>query len=213
MFARSPGRGAVALLGARGEVLGRLGYSLAAYRMEIADDLLTYVLPSGVRETQNAGETLHRGVEVGVGAAINSELRADLGWSWAEHTYERWSPAEGVDYSGNEQESAPNTLWSARLAYSPALLRSGPVSLEASRVGSYWLDAENSHRYDGHTLLSLSANVPVAPGLELVGKVVNLADERFAESASYTRARGEELAPGTARTLYLGAQYRLGGGR
>ena len=200
-------------VGARGQLAGRVGYTLAAYRMEMENDILTYIRPDGIRETQNAGATLHRGLEAGLSLELTRTLRADLSYSLAEHTYEAWSPAEGVDYAGNEQESAPNVLASGRLTYSPDLLGDGNVALEWSRVGSYWMDAENTHRYPGHDLLTLSANIPVGTRLELIGRVVNLTDERFAESALFTRARGEEYAPGLPRTVYIGLQYGWGGGR
>jgi iron complex outermembrane receptor protein len=194
--------------GLRGEVLGRLGYSLAAYRMTVENDILTYIRPDGIRETVNAGETLHRGIEVGLGAALTNALRADLSYSLAEHTYEEWSPKEGVDYSGNEMEDAPNVLASARLSYAPSFLRDGRLALEWRRVGSYWMDAENTHEYPGHDLWNLYANVPVTRSLELVGRLANIADVRYAESASFTQFRGEEFAPGMPRTVYLGVQYR-----
>jgi outer membrane receptor protein involved in Fe transport len=36
---------------------------------------------------------------------------------------------------------------------------------------------------------------------------MNLFDRRYAELANYTIARGEELAPGMPRRLYLSAEY------
>jgi outer membrane receptor protein involved in Fe transport len=197
-------------VGARGQLLGRFGYSVAAYRMAVENDILTYIQPDGTRETQNAGETLHRGIELGVGGAVTPSLRADFSYAYARHTYRRWSPARGVDYAGNEQESAPRTLLDVRLAWTPGFLDDGRLALEWNRIGGYWMDAANTHRYGGHDLVNLHANVPVTERLELVGRMLNVLDRRFAESALYTEARGEEYAPGLPRTVYVGAQYRLG---
>lgn len=198
-------------VGARGELAGRVGYTLAAYGMTVADDILSYIRPDGIRETQNAGETLHRGIEVGLGLALSEALRADLSYSLSKHTYEAWSPAEGVNYAGNEQEAAPQVLGNVRLAYEPPPLAGGVFAVEVSRVGSYWMDAENTHRYPGHNLVSLSANVPFGRRLELIGRMVNVTDTRFAENAVYTAARGEEFAPGMPRSIYIGLQYGWGG--
>lgn len=200
--------------GVRGRVAGRLGYTLAAYRMTVRNDILTYVRPDGVRETVNAGETRHRGIEAGLEAALTDELRADVAASLAEHVYEAWSPGDGVDYGGNEMEDAPALLASTRLSYAPGFLPGGRVALEWRRVGRYRMDAGNTHEYPGHDLWNLQADVPVTGSLELVGRLTNLTDERYAESASYTEFRGEEFAPGMPRAAYLGVQYRWrGGGR
>ncbi|HWV57025.1 MAG TPA: TonB-dependent receptor, partial [Longimicrobiales bacterium] len=107
-------------MGVRGEVGGRVGYTVAAYRMTVANDILTFAHEDGTRETQNAGETLHTGVEAGIGLVILEGLRADLGASVARHTYEVWKPRGDVDYSGNEIQSAPESLYNVRLAYSPS---------------------------------------------------------------------------------------------
>jgi iron complex outermembrane recepter protein len=194
--------------GARGEILGRLGYTLAAYRMSVENDILTFTHADGTPETQNAGQTLHRGVEVGLSARLTEGLRGDVSFSRVEHTYTRWQPRPTLDYSGNEMEAAPNTITNARLSYSPGFVTDARLSLEWNRLGGYWLNPENTDRYEGHQLFNLHAAVPLPHDLEIVGRVMNLFDERYAELASFTQARGEELAPGMPRTVYLGLQYR-----
>jgi outer membrane receptor protein involved in Fe transport len=69
------------------------------------------------------------------------------------------------------------------------------------------MDPQNTHRYPGHDLFNVSVTVPVLAGVGVFGRVVNLTDERFAESSSYTAARGEEFAPGMPRTFYLGVRW------
>jgi iron complex outermembrane receptor protein len=195
--------------GARGELLGRLGYSVSVYRMTIGDDIITRVNGDGSRETVNAGATLHRGVEVGVGTELPAGFRADVSWSRARHSYE--SDAQGL--KGNDIESAPRTVATARLGWTPAFAPEGRLSVEWQRIGGYWMDALNQHRYDGHALVNLHATVPVARSLELVARVNNLADARYAESVGVTgpaAAIREELAPGMPRTVYAGLQLKLG---
>lgn len=196
-------------VGIRGELLGRLGYSLSAYRMNVRNDILTFINPDGTRETMNAGRTRHRGVEVGLGAALTSELRANLSYTNARHSYAEWQPNATTDFSGNEMESAPQEILNARLAYSPRFLRDSRLALEWNRIGSYWMDAANTNQYEGHDLVHLHASLPVTRSLSVVGRVLNLTDEHYAETASYTVARGQEFAPGMPRAAYLGVEYRL----
>ncbi|HET9983238.1 MAG TPA: TonB-dependent receptor [Longimicrobiales bacterium] len=194
--------------GARGQLFGRLGYQLAVYRMDVKDDVLSYINADGTRETVNAGETLHRGVEVGIGSELFAGLRADVAYSRSKHTYESWSPKPGVDYGGHEVEAAPRTKLNARLNWAPRQLDGARLGLEWVRIGSFWEDADNTHRYGGHDLLNLRVNAPLGRGLELVGRLDNVTDKRYAETAAFTVARGEELAPGMPRSVFLGLQYR-----
>ncbi|HWV57791.1 MAG TPA: TonB-dependent receptor, partial [Longimicrobiales bacterium] len=79
-------------------------------------------------------------------------------------------------------------------------------------VGRYWMDPENTQRYPGHSLVNVSASVPITSRIELDARIDNLLDERFAENASYTAFRGAEYTPGLPRAFYLGVQYRWEGG-
>lgn len=187
-------------------------FEVSLYHLTKKDDILTFRNPvTGLNEVVNAGETLHRGIELGLGLPLAAGLELDAGWSYSRHTYEAWvarAGAQNVDYSGNEMEAAPRTLGSTRLTYAPGAWRGGRVTLEWIRLGAYWEDAANTHKYEGHDLLHLRARFPVGKRFEGFAQVYNLTDERFAESASYTTARGEELAPGLPRTLYAGVRYR-----
>lgn len=190
--------------GARGLLLGRLSYDLSAYTMTMTDDILSYINPDGTTETVNAGRTLHRGVELAVGAEIARGLRADLAYSRSRHTYEEWSPKPGVELGGKEMEIAPRALANVRLAYTPGWYDGSRFGVEWTQVGSYWMDPQNTHRYPGHSLLTARTTLPLTEHVGLFARVVNLTDRRFAETAAYTTARGEEYAPGMPRTLYVG---------
>jgi iron complex outermembrane recepter protein len=180
------------------------------YTMRLRDDILTFFDPqTGLRLTQNAGATNHRGVEIGVGLALFRDLRLDGAVSYAEHTYAAWSPRTGVDYSGNEMELAPRVLGNTRLTYRPAFLSSGVIVLEWVRLGSYWMDPENTRKYAGHSLFNAYGTLPVVAHLELTGRVTNLGDRRFAETSSFNAQQGERFRPGAPRQFYLGAQYRF----
>jgi iron complex outermembrane receptor protein len=180
------------------------------YSMRLRDDILTFFDPAnGLRLSQNAGATNHRGVEIGAGAALVRGLRLDAAVSYAKHTYVEWEPRPGVDYTGNEMELAPRFLGNARLSYRPAIFSSGVVAVEWVRLGSYWMDPENTHRYEGHDLFNVFATVPLVEHLELSARITNLADRRFAETSSFNLQQGERYRPGAPRQFFLGAQYRF----
>ena len=83
--------------------------------MTKTDDILTLTNPDGSRETANAGETLHTGIEAGVGAELHPSLRVDVAYSIARHTYEVWQPREGAGLQRQRDgERAPRGRQRAR---------------------------------------------------------------------------------------------------
>ena len=199
--------------GVRAMVGGMVTFEATAYSMRLSDDVLTFFDPAtGLRLTQNAGATSHRGVEVGLGIAPAPAVRLDASVAYARHRYERWQARGGtdpIDYSGNEMELAPRFFGTARVTVKPDVLRDGALSLEVVRLGSYFMDPANTHEYDGHTLLNLQANLPIYAGLDIVARVSNVGGARYAETSSFNAQQGERFRPGAPRQVFLGAQYRL----
>jgi len=197
-------------VGLRGKA-GNINYEASLYYMSKDDDILTFREADGSRTTMNAGETLHRGIELGAEIALTSELELGISYAYAKHTYENWQPNTTTNFSGNEMESAPRQIINTRLNYHPAILNGGRAELEWVSLGSYWMDQGNSHRYDDHDLLNLRINYPLADSLQIYGRITNLSDERYATAASYSPAgfgpEKFEFAPGQQRTFYLGVDY------
>lgn len=188
-------------------------YEVSLYTMSKRDDILTYTYPDSTRETMNAGETLHRGIEVGVGTAFTDSLTLDVAASYAKHTYEQWTPQITVDYSGNEMESAPRLIANTRLGYKAGWLNNGKLELEWIKLGDYWMNAANSYKYPGHDVINLRVNYFSSRQLEWFARLMNVADKRYATAAAYTPAgfgpEKFEYAPGMPRTFYLGLQYQF----
>lgn len=201
--------------GLRGAFGSTLTYELAAYHMEKSNDILAFQREDDVRETQNAGATLHRGFEVGLGLDLPAHLTLQTAVSYAKHTYEEWQPNATTDYSGKEMEVAPRTMGNTTLTWHSGTPTAPRFALEWVHLGPYFLTPENVQEYEGHDLLNLTATVPVTRNVRLFGKVNNLADVRYAEAAAFSTFRGKELAPGMPRTLYIGGQFLVptGGGR
>jgi iron complex outermembrane receptor protein len=193
----------VGLRGAR--VNPGLSWEVTAYRLEIEDDILNFVRPEdGRTESVNAGKTRHSGVEIGVGARFATHGSADLSWTRARHQYLEWSPRVNVRYGGNDVEVAPRDLASARIGWSPPGVR---LEAEWVHMGPYWLDPENVHRYDGHTLTNVRAEVALPRQAIAYLRVMNMTDRAHAERGSYNAFRGEEFSPGKPRTFHLGIRW------
>ena len=183
-----------------------LSFDLSVYRLDKRDDILPFRDPiDGTTIAVNAGKTRHRGLEAG---AEWSGARFGIQGAYASgrHTYEEWivDPAAGVDLSGFEQESAPRHFGSATLRANP--IPRVTAAAEMAVVGGYWMDASNTTRYGGHTLFNARGQVDLVTGVRVFVKALNIFDRLYAESASYTIARGRELAPGRPRTVFAGVE-------
>ncbi len=197
-------------LGLRGEVGENFGWEVSAYSMTKKDDIVSYTnTTDNTRETLNAGETLHRGIETGITSRLTQTVGMDISYSYAKHTYGNWSPKTGLNYDGKEQASAPSEIANLRLNWRPALLGGGRVEAEWERLGSYWMDDDNTHKYAGHNLFHLRASYKAGGNLELFARVANVTDARYAMLSAYTAASGEQYAPGMPRTFSAGVEYRF----
>ena len=192
-------------VGLRGKT-GGLDYQLAAYRIDKTDDILSYKDPvTSATQSVNAGQTRHQGIEAGLGWPLTKALRFDSALSYAKHSYEEWRVSATTDYSGKEMEAAPRVIANSRLTWQPT--PASRVQLEWLSLGRYWMDQANTAKYDGHDLFNLRGNWTLSKQLALYGSVQNLADKRFAESASLTSG-SNVYAPGLPRTFYIGLESK-----
>lgn len=192
-------------IGLRGLITSAVNYEISAYHMTKNDDILSYKDPvSNITTATNAGKTLHRGVEVGLGAQLAALWRFDTALSYAKHTYETWKVGT-VDYSGKEMELAPRSIANTRLTFGTA--QTGLAQLEWLHFGSWWSNQANTSKYEGHDLFNLRGQYPLMKDVSLFGNMHNLADKRYAESTSVTSGF-DTFAPGLPRTLTLGIQAK-----
>jgi len=195
---------------------GALRFDSALYRLTGRDTIVSYTITPGTSENRNAGRTRSQGLELG----LNYESRqfdARFGSALASHRYEAYRVSDTLDYSGKEMPQAPSDVTSAEVGVRPvAGLR---VALELVHQGHYWMDNANTVRYGGHSLLNLRANYRIGRGWEAWLQTRNLADKRYADSASssysgvgvYSPNTQNQYTPGTPRSIMLGLSYTYGG--
>ena len=192
-------------VGLKGLLAGRVSYDVAVYDLVKRDDILTFRdTATNFTQNVNAGKTEHRGIEVGAGVPIDKNFRVDTAFSYAKHTYEQWVTSGG-DFSGKEIESAPRVIANTRLTWTP--MTDTRIQFEWVSLGSYWMDAANTTKYSGHDLLNLRANWPLARNLSGFASINNLADKRYADSASISSST-PVYSPGLPRTLFAGVEAK-----
>jgi iron complex outermembrane receptor protein len=196
----------------RGNTESKVNYEISVYYMVKEDDILTFKHADGSRETQNAGKTLHQGIETGLTAPLHADIDLAVSYAYTEFTYEDWKPDGSTDYSDNEIVAAPRDIGNVAVGYHPSQLNGGKVELEFVHLGQYWMDQANTETYKGHQLLNLRFNYPVNPEFKLSARILNLEDKTYATNATYKpaafgNAEKFEYAPGMPRTAYVSASY------
>ena len=150
------------------------------------------------------GETEHQGIELELDYKINSDWSLAVSATQARHTYLNSIELSGVDIRGNDIDTAPRNFGSARLAWTPDSTKT--VELEWQSMGSYQLNPENLHQYEGHDIVHLRAGWNVSESMRVYANISNLTDEHYAERADYTRFSQERYFPGTPRSMQVGVE-------
>jgi len=202
-------------LGTRGKALG-LDYTVAAYRLVKHDDIVSMKnTTTNLSYSENAGKTESRGMEASLGRELPGGLRVDTALSYAKHEYKEWRST--ADYSGKEMPSAPRFIGNTRLTWKP--IEAFSAQLEWVRMGSYYLQDSNVGttlatdprrgvaKYDGHHLFNFRTSYEVCRNASIYARVLNLADKRYADSASVSSATAV-YAPGLPRTFYAGVELK-----
>ncbi|MCA1778264.1 MAG: TonB-dependent receptor, partial [Xanthomonadaceae bacterium] len=195
-------------LGIRGAA-GRLDYDLVVYQLQKSDDIVSLRDNlTNFTQSVNAGETRHRGVELGTGIRLLDSLRIDSAFSYARHEYTDWNTSAG-DFTGNDIETAPRVMLNTRLTWRPAwpAMAGARVQFEWVRIGWYWLDAANTEKYDGHNVFNLRGNWPLSEKIAMFANLNNVFDKRYADSAQI-RSGEAVFSPALPRNLVGGLEVR-----
>ncbi|MDG1312105.1 MAG: TonB-dependent receptor [Porticoccaceae bacterium] len=178
-----------------------LSYKLAVYHMEKDNVIFRDSSFFNVSD----GNTEHQGIELELDYEINSTWSLGVSATQARHTYLNSTVLGGVSIRGNDIDTAPRLFGSARLAWTPADNKS--LELEWQAMGSYYLNPENLHRYEGHDLIHLRAGWTVSQSMRVFANISNLTDEHYAERADYTSFSQERYFPGMPRSLQVGMEW------
>lgn len=195
-------------LGLRGDASG-WQYDAVAYLLTKRDDLVSQRdLATNVTVNVNAGKTEHKGIELGLGKDLGTRWRFDTALSYAKHTYVDWVTGT-ANFSGKEIESAPRWIGNTRLTWIPR--PDTRAQLEWMKISAYWLEAGNSPtfgKYNGYDLLNARLDHRISPAWTLFARVLNLTDERYADSASVSSSTAV-YSPGLPRAYYAGVEVKL----
>ena len=153
------------------------------------------------------GKTKSTGVEAAVAWHRGGHL-LDFAATYAEHRYAFTRNAGGRERirDGNAVDTAPRWLGSARWRWKNPRLVS---ELEVVHVGAHYINAANTNRYDGHTLLHWRGSWQVRPRLRIFGRLVNALNTAYADRADFAFGNYRYF-PGMPRQVYVGVDVAGG---
>jgi outer membrane receptor protein involved in Fe transport len=153
------------------------------------------------------GKTEHLGVEFQADLAFDSGLYASLAGTWAKHTYDFDRSISGGETirSGDDVDTAPRTLGSARVGYSRGRAL---AEVEWVHQGDYYLNAANTAEYDGHDIFNFRSRWRFTDDWSLALRVRNLTDKKYADRADFAFGSFRYL-PARDREVFVELAYRL----
>ncbi|MDC0237566.1 TonB-dependent receptor [Gammaproteobacteria bacterium] len=154
------------------------------------------------------GKTRSGGVEADFMFHLNDVHTLALVATFARHQYDFTRDASRGEkiVSGNDVDTAPRWIASAR--WQTRFSDRASFEFELSHIGSHFINAANTAKYPGHTLLNWRGNWDVSNKIRLFARVINLFDKEYADRADYAFG-SYRYFPGLPRQFYLGAELEF----
>ena len=141
------------------------------------------------RQNVSGAKTRHYGGELSIDYSFAENWYLGLDVSSARHTYDSRIELRGSsgDIKGNDIDTAPRVFGSARLGWDANALigRQSQLELEWVYMDKYYLEPDNEHEYEGHSLLNLRFTADINERWGVGLRVTNLLDEDYAERADF----------------------------
>jgi len=196
-------------LGLRGYWQNRARYDFAMYYMH-KDDV---IFQDTNRRNVSGAETRHYGAELALDVQLGDDWSAGLDANVASHTYDNRVELLSVDtdIKGNEIDTAPEVFGSAHLDWDFSGLagRDSRAELEWVYLDSYYLDPQNEHKYNGHSLFNLRITSDLTPRWSAGLRITNLLDKDYAERADFGFGQYRYFV-GQPRGAYVEISYQFG---
>lgn len=189
--------------GAEGRI-GALRYRLAAYRLEVRNEIFFDPLAFSNR---NLPPTRRQGFEAEGRWQVNASVDAHANYTYADARF-RDGQFGGTPIAGNRVPLVPRHAMNAGLGW--AFLAKARADVEARYIGSSPFDGDESntfgHRMPGYTVVDLKLGVR-AGSWQINAGVRNLFDKKYFSYGVYTGFPTYAALPAAGRALFATAQY------
>jgi iron complex outermembrane receptor protein len=210
-------RAITAELGGRGEH-GPLSWDIAVYRSELRNELLSFGEPGTrgfVSFTDNAGDTLHQGIELGMDLGIARQTLSNHGLQllWRNiYTLNDFRFDDDAEYGNNRLAGVPEQVYISELRLDSQEGWYLGLNLRWIPDGPF-VDFANTSSAPGYHLFGATAGYQLSPEWRVFLSGENLADEAHISNtgtnANQELENADLFTPGQGRALFLGVDYRL----
>lgn len=158
-------------------IKNKVSADASAYRLEGTNEIISVKLDDGSYANQNAGRTLHRGIEFGLNAHPIKVISFRVSGAYSKHEFTDYIE-KGTNYNGNEMANAPHWMYNTEVWYKPLFAKGLRVGAELHHVGKYFADPANSASYNGYNTLNLRAGYSIK-GFDVWLNVLNATNNYY----------------------------------
>lgn len=200
-------------LGSRGHWRG-LEWDASVYRAWMKDEIMTFnVGILGAAATVNADDTIHQGLELGLGAEVWKGLvtaEDSLKWRVA-YSYNDFRFDGDATFGDNQIPGAPKHYMRSELRYTHPQGWFVAPQLEWVPEG-YPIDMANTFSSDGYATFGLNTGMDLTEKVSVYVDARNLTNEKYAATTGViVNAAGVDQAqflPGEGRAIYAGLKVK-----
>lgn len=185
-------------------IKNKLSTDVSLYRLEGTNEILSVRNDDGSFANQNAGKTLHKGIEWGVNATPVKDITLRVSGAYSQHTFTNFVE-KGVSYNANEMNGAPNWMYNSEVWYKPSFIKGLRMGAEWQHIGSYYADPQNTAKYGGYDVVNLRAGYQYK-GVELWVNALNATNTYYAYNVSKS-AFGYSYTLAEPRNFTIGVSY------
>jgi iron complex outermembrane recepter protein len=203
-------------IGVRGDLVGRLNYSVALFHADVRDELIGYAYPPptapGRVYFQNAGTSRHRGVELGAELEVLSGLNLTTTWTYSDFRYTSYTTGTHV-LDGRPLPGIPQHWLHFLLQARPAFARGGWVDVEETHSSGYFvndtLNTQTRAWWTTNVRVGWDGTVGSLRLRPFVG-FNNVWNRFYVASVVINAANGRYYEPAPGRNLYVGLSLGAG---
>jgi len=206
-------------VGARGDIVGRLNYSVALFDAEVRDELISFPVPgdtTGRVFFRNAGRARHRGIELGTDLRVGAGVDLITAWTYSDFRYVDYAVGTRV-LDGQALPGIPQHWLHLFLKAQPAFARGAWVELEERHSSGFAVDDTMSTSRAPHTSPWWTTNVRLGWSGRVAGVRCNpfvgfdnLFNRAYVGSVVINAANRRYYEPAPGRNMYVG--FALGAG-